>query len=74
MNKSSNAFYRCSELWNRNYTQTVSYTHLDVYKRQARSCGGETPRGAVGVHWDGDDVLLFLSDSWTKDTEARTDV
>lgn len=40
----------------------------------ARSCGGETPRGAVGVRWDGDDVLLFLSDSWTKDTEARTDV
>ena len=40
----------------------------------ARSCGGETPRGAVGVRWDGDDILLFLSDSWTKDTEARTDV
>ena len=40
----------------------------------ARSCAGETPRGAVGVRWDGDDILLFLSDSWTKDTEARTDV
>ena len=40
----------------------------------ARSCGGETPRGAVGVRWDGDDILLFLSDSWTRDTEARTDV
>lgn len=23
---------------------------------------------------DGDDILLFLSDSWTRDTEARTDV